>query len=264
MDEFDLDNPTLEGDDGQDGAVGRQDDDLDNEGEGGEGAGAAARQEADHQHNAAMKAARHSGEVDAEKRLKKQYDDTIAGYGVPNPYTGKSFASFEEFLEYGKRYSQEQLKVKAQKANRPVEELEQDDEDKKFLKQLREKEAEKAESEKKAQEHQEWLGKDLSAFIAKYPDVDAGKLEANPKFKKFAGSRLYQEPLATLYEDFREFTNDTEAAALAKQASKDERSTGAGGSSRDSVLTAAEQKELNEWNARYPNEKMTAAEFKKR
>lgn len=264
MDEFELDNPTTDVDDGQDDVVVRPDDDLEDEGEGGEDTGAAARQAEEHQRNAAMKAARQSGEQEAEKRLKKQYDAMIAGMGVPNPYTGKPFGSFEEFQAYGKRYKQEQLKEKAQKENRPVEELEQEDEDKRFLKQLRAESAQKAESDKKAQERQEWLANDLAAFIAEYPDVDAGKLEANAKFKEFAGSRLYQEPLAKLYESFRKFTSDTEAAALAKKASKDERSTGAGGSSKDSVLTAAEQKELNEWNARFPNEKMTAAEFKKR
>lgn len=257
MDEFEIDNPTFDEDDGQAGVVGRQDDDSDGAGDGAEDGGAAARREPDHQLNAAMKAARLQGASEAEKRLRKQFDEEISGMGVPNPYTGKPFKSYEEFRDYGRHYRAEQLNV-------PVEQLEQDDEDKRFIRSLRAENEKKAESEKKEREKREWLQNDVTVFVSKYPDIDPAKLEANAKFKKFAGSRLYNEPLAELYEAYKDFTSDTEAAAIARKASRDERSTGAGGTSSGTVLTAAEQKALDEWNARFPGEKMTAAEFKKR
>ena len=51
---------------------------------------------------------------------------------------------------------------------------------------------------------------------------------------------------------------------MEKAAKKAERSTGAGGGGVSAGLTAAQQRELDEWNREYPNLKMTAKEFLER
>ena len=60
---------------------------------------------------------------------------------------------------------------------------------------------------------------------------------------------------------FLEIAGEREAAALARAESKASRATGTGGGSGAEALTAAQQKELAEWNRNYPHMKMTAKEF---
>ena len=65
-----------------------------------------------------------------------------------------------------------------------------------------------------------------------------------------------------LYADWQELVGEDAAAkAVEKSAKKAERSTGAGGGGVSDGLTAAQQRELDEWNRSYPQMKMTAKEF---
>ena len=240
---------------GQESAVGSQ------ESEGAEGAGESEQQRA---YNAAMKAARLQGRQEAESQLKKQYDDTIAGLGVIDPYTGKPFESFAQFQEYGKKYRAEQIKARAEKEGRPAEDVAEDEEDKAFIRQQRKKEAEAAAAEEKKKQLETFLINDIKAFQTEYPDVDIEKLTENPRFKKFSLGRLYKEPLGDIYADYMDFSSETERSALAKAESKNGRSTGAGSTSGEGSLSAAEQKDLDTWNRRYPDLKMTAKEWKEK
>ena len=54
------------------------------------------------------------------------------------------------------------------------------------------------------------------------------------------------------------------AKAVEKSAKKAERSTGAGGGGVSAGLTAAQQRELDEWNREFPHLKMTAKDFLER
>ena len=58
-----------------------------------------------------------------------------------------------------------------------------------------------------------------------------------------------------------EITGSATQAAVARNESRSARSTGAGGGSGSETLTAAQQRDLDEWNRSYPDMKMTAKEF---
>lgn len=211
--------------------------------------------------NAAMKAARLQGSREAEDRIRKQFDREIAESGAVNPTTGKPFQSFKEFQEYGKKYQEELLEEQAEKTGRPVEELREEAENRAYLTKKRKEDAAKKDETEKRNANRDRLVADAMNFQAKYPDVDIRKLEQNPKFRKFAGNRLYQEPLADLYADFVELVSDAQAVAAAKADSKASRGTGGGTGGETITLTPAQQKALDEWNSNNPDMKMTAKEF---
>lgn len=74
-----------------------------------------------------------------------------------------------------------------------------------------------------------------------------------------------KEPLSELYADWQELVGEEAAAkAVEKSARKAERSTGAGGGGVSAGLTAAQQRELDEWNREFPHLKMTAKDFLER
>ena len=109
----------------------------------------------------------------------------------------------------------------------------------------------------------EFIRRDAEEFRRQYPDVDLRELDADPLFRLFCGSRYGREPLADLYGDYMALTEQS-ALAQRRRESRYERATGSGGSGGGEALTAAEQRELNEWNKAYPQMKMTANEFKSR
>ena len=108
-----------------------------------------------------------------------------------------------------------------------------------------------------------FIRRDAEEFRRQYPRVDLAELDADPLFRLFCGSRYGREPLADLYGDYLALT---ERAGLLtrRQASRYERATGSGGSGGGEALTAAEQRELREWNRAYPHMKMTAREYLER
>lgn len=198
---------------------------------------------------------------ETEARLQQQYDEQIAGLGVPNPYTGKPFRSFKEFKEYGERFRQEQLEAKAKSTGKTVEELREEEENRSYLSQKRQEEKRQKEAMAALERQKAFIAADLDAFLKKFPSVDPGKLEANPKFRKFAGKRLYQEPLAELYSDFVELVSDAERSAVEKATGKAARSTGGGQGGGMDMLTPTQRAELKAWNDENPHMKMTAQEF---
>ncbi len=211
--------------------------------------------------NAALKAARLQGSREAEERIRKQFDREIAESGAVNPETGKPFQSFKEFQEYGKKYQEELLEEQAEKTGRPIEELREEAANRAFLSKQRKEAEAKQNQTSKQQADRDRLVADAMEFMKKYPDVDIADLEKNQKFRKFAGKRLYQEPLADLYADYVELMGDAQAAGEAKADSKASRGTGGGTGGTPVTLTPAEQKNLDAWNRANPDMKMTAKEF---
>ena len=211
--------------------------------------------------NAALKAAGLQGSREAERRLRAQFDREIAESGAVNPTTGKPFQSFKEFQEYGKKYQEELLEEQAEKTGRPIEELREEAENRAYIsRQRKEAEAKKGQNSKRL-EQQQWMMDDALAFHQAYPEVDLGKLETDKRFRKFAGNRLYKEPLIGLYEDYLELVSDAQETGRAQAGSKASRGTGGGTGGETVRLTPAQQKELDEWNRENPGMKMTAAEF---
>lgn len=213
-----------------------------------------------HEFNSAMRSARLQGQREAEAAMKTE----LAKAGINNPATGKPFETFDEFKAYSSAKHQEKVKTDAAAAGKSVEEYQEDLADKDYVKRKRKEEEEAEEKRKGENRIKEFAQKDAADFAKRFPDIDPGQLEQNARFRKFAKGRLYNEPLADIYEDFKEFSSETELAALARKESKDSRGTGSGGSAKDATLSAAEQRQLDEWNERYPTMKMTAKEFKGR
>ena len=98
-------------------------------------------------------------------------------------------------------------------------------------------------------------------FQRRHPNVDITELEKNPKFRKFAGNRLYKDSISDLYDDYLELVSDAQETGRAQAGSKASRGTGGGTGGETVRLTPAQQKELDEWNRENPGMKMTAAEF---
>lgn len=270
MDEFEsqvTEQEIDEGAAGQESVVDSQEEDVTESnrdpGEGGKADPASQRQEVgqSHQDNAAAKAARIRAEQETAQRLQRQYDEQVAGMGIVNPYTGQPFKDFKDFLAYGERFRADKLAEEARKKGTTVEAIQEDLENKAWVAQKRKDEAEKRKFAKAAEERRKFMVDDLGKFMEKHPDVDPGKLEKNQRFRKFAGSRLYREPLSQLYEDFCELASDAERSAVTKAAEKANRSTGGGQSGGKDGLTPSQRADLEEWNRNNPSMKMTAKEF---
>lgn len=214
-----------------------------------------------HQDNAAARAARIRAEQETTQRLQRQYDEQIAGMGIVNPYTGKPFSGMADFLAYGQQYNADKLAQEAKTKGKTVQELQEERETKQWVQRKRQEEAAQQRTAAAMESRKAFVRADLDAFMQKYPDVDPGKLENNPKFRKFSKNRLYREPLGDIYADFVELVNDAGRAAVEKATSKSNRSTGGGNSGGSDGLTPNQRAELEEWNRDNPSMKMTPKEF---
>ena len=253
-------------DDGQEGVVDPLDVDEDEDGLGAGGSargkpGAAARMGRrsvqSHEDNAAARAAR----IRTEQDLRRQYDDTVAALGVTNPLTGAPFKNFEEFVAYGRQFQDNRLAEEARQQGVSVEELREKEADRDFLRRLRREDAQKVQAQQERQQREAYMRADLAAFTQAHPEVDVAALEGNPKFRKFAGNRLYNEPLIQLYEDFVDLVNDAQSAAVTRLEGRRERSTGSGQGGSGAGLTPSQRASLAAWNRENPDMKMTAKEF---
>lgn len=239
------------------------DDSETGEGEGDESAGDAARQEAERarKFNASMKAARQSGEKAGEERANKAHAKRIADMRLPNPEKpGSYFSSVEEMEEYSRNYRRSQAEVRAKREQRSVEEILEEDENRAFLTQQR-KAAEASGKSKSDDDRRSTLAAHVAEMRQRYPDVDIAKLDSNPSFRKFAGSRYGKESLADLYEGFVELVGSAKQAAAVQKQSKTERSTGGASGKSSGTLTTAQKAELQRWNENNPDMKMTEKEF---
>ena len=237
------------------------------EGEGAEPAEDAARQEAERarKFNASMKAARQSGEKTGEERANKAHAQRIANMRLPNPEKpGSFFTSVEEMETYADNYRRSQAESRAKREQRSVEEILEEDENRAFLTQQRKAAAEASKKTETHDDRNDSLAAHIAEMRERYPDVDIAKLDANPRFRKFAGSRYGRESLADLYESYMDVVGGAEKAAAAKSASKAARSTGGSAGKSSGTLTAAQKAELKRWNDNNPDMKMTEKEFLER
>lgn len=216
-----------------------------------------------HEDNAAARAARRRAEQETAQRMQREYTQRLSGSGLVNPRTGRPFADFEELEHYGRQLQEERLAAEAKRTGRPVEELREEEEDRVYLRQKRKADSEAELQEQKLREKREFLVQDAKQFAQAYPDVDIVKLEADPKFQKFAKRRLYVEPLSEIYADYLDVVGGAAQAAQAKAQSKAARSTGAGSGSAGGGLTSAQKAELEAWNRKFPEYHMSEKEFLK-
>ena len=206
--------------------------------------------------NARYQAARKAGESAGFRRAEERYQNALAKLGLSDPDGGGAIDSLDVLEAYADKARKTRLKNAAEESGRTVEELEEEEDAKEVV---RKQKRERAEREK------DWIAQDAAAFVREHPDVDISKLDGNAKFRRFCGSRYGKEPLSELYADWQELVGEEAAAkAVEKSARKAERSTGAGGGGVSAGLTAAQQRELDEWNREFPHLKMTAKDFLER
>ena len=212
--------------------------------------------------NARFQAARKAGEAAGFKKAQERYSAAVAKLGLTDPDGGGAIDSLDVLETYADKTRTERLKKAAAESGRTVEELEEEEDAKQVVRKQKRERAEKEKAEAEAKRQSDWVAQDAAAFLRDHPDVDISKLDANEKFRRFCGSRYGREPLSELYADWQELVGEDAAAkAVEKSAKKAERSTGAGGGGVSDGLTAAQQRELDEWNRNYPQMKMTAKEF---
>ena len=215
-----------------------------------------------HEERARNSAARRQGEKTGYDRAMKDINARIAGAGLIDPITNTPIGTLEEFENYGKRYRQQRQEARAKAENKTVAQVEEEDAAMELLRQKRREDDEKAKKSREERARAEWMRQDAQEFAEAYPEVNPGTLEADPKFRRFCGDRLYNVPLVTLYEDYMEVVGEAAKTAQAKRDDKQSRGTGAGGGSGNKVLTAKQREELENWNRANPNMKMTEKEFR--
>lgn len=187
-----VDHPEERGQEGPDAGEGSGED------RGSDGAGQGEGQTNTRAENAAIRAARIRAQREAETRMGARLDEEIASSGVLNPYTGRPFANMKEFREYGKKLREAELTEQAKKTGKSVEELTEEEANRAFLTDLRRREEAKSAERAKTRERRAFIENDVIDFVTKHPDVDVEKLENNPSFRRFAGSRFGREPLSAL------------------------------------------------------------------
>lgn len=228
-------------------------------------AGQAGKKTQSREENAAMRSMRLRAEADAAAAERAKTDEMIASSGGINPYTGKPFAGLNDFLEYAKKFREGQIAEEAEKSGRTVEEVTEEWNDRDYVRKMRTQEQEQKTPAKTAQNEDvsEFLRRDVQDFVTRHPDVDVAQLENNPAFRKFCGTRFMKEPLADLYDDYLEIKGGAEKAAVARSASRAERSTG-GGTTGGQALTPSQQNLLDQWNRENPDMAMSAKDFFRR
>lgn len=215
--------------------------------------------------NARFQAARKAGEAAGQRRAEERFRGALQKLGMTDPDSGETIDTVEGLTAYADKLRHARLKNESEKTGRSMAELEEEEDAKEVVRQKKRERDEKEKAEAEAKRRRDWVAQDAAAFLRENPDVDLAKLDANAKFRRFCGSRYGREPLSELYADWQELVGEEAAAkAVEKAAKKAERSTGAGGGGVSAGLTAAQQRELDEWNREYPNLKMTAKEFLER
>ena len=229
--------------------------------EGAESSGSPDRDRQSQEDNRKYQAARKAGEKAGYQRAVDDYNRRLARTGMRDPSTGETIGNIEGLEKYSAAIRKQRIEATAQETGKSVAEVTEEED---IRDELAQKKAEAKAAQKKAAEAkqlEEWIANDVAEFTEEYPDVDVSKLAENNSFLKFCGSRFGKEPMAGLYADWLDLVGSAERAAVARKESKASRSTGTGGGSGSETLTAAQQRELDEWNRNYPNMKMTAKEF---
>jgi len=214
-----------------------------------------------HEDNRKYQAARKAGEDAGYQKAMDEVNRRLAKTGMRDPKTGTVFTNLKDLERYAKAVRDERIQKRSEEEGRPVQEIIEEEDARDYL---AEKKAEQqaAQQQKAAEdEMKEWITQDVANFTTEYPDVDVTKLCENKSFQRFCGSRFGKEPMAELYADWLDLVGSAQKAAVAKKDSKTSRSTGTGSGAGSETLTAAQQRNLDEWNRENPDQKMTAKEF---
>ncbi len=215
-----------------------------------------------HEDNRRYQAARRQGDRSGYERGTREYNARIAKLGMRNPADGSLITDLDGLEAYSKAARHERIRQRAADEGRPEAEIEEEEANREFITSQRKAAEDSGRKRSAEQKQREWIQEDAENFMDRFPDVDLAALDNNRAFLRFCGTRYGREPLADLYQDWLELAGDAERTAQEKSRGKQARETGAGSrSGAAESLTAAQQRELDEWNRAYPGLKMTAKEF---
>lgn len=215
--------------------------------------------EDNHRYQAARRAGQRTGEQTGYARAMREVNDRISRLGMSNG--GSRIQNIEDLESYGQSARRSRIEARAAKEGRSVADVQQEEDNADFVAESRRKDAEKQRQQTEEAQRKEWIRQDALQFLEEFPGVDLKTLDQDKGFRRFCGSRYGKEPLAELYADYLDIAGGAARAGAAKAGSKEARSTGTGGGAGTDTLTAAQQRELDEWNRAYPQMKMTAKEF---
>lgn len=207
----------------------------------------AAEREAQSRFNAQMAAARKSGAAEA----RKDVNSRIAAMGRVNPSTGRTMESMEDVLAYFDAQQRSEDEAEAKKTGQSVDAVSAD-------RKARQLGRAQMAAEARAAEERAKMDSDVSEFMEAYPGVDLAKLLSGP-FKEYLDELGGNVSLTRAYKTYSRLTEKKEQAE--RSTSRDERSTGGGGTVSSGKLTASQRQALEEWNRTNPAMKMTEEEF---
>ena len=236
------------------------DDPSENQQEGGNGqpvAGAGADDNADRENNR-MAAARRSGDRAGYSRAQKEADEKIAVYGRVDPRTGKKISSVDDVLSFLKGQEDEEIAAEASRTKRSAEDIRREREAKRIGER-------QMEAERQKEDEKKYFQRDAADFIDVYGKETFDKLMKDEDFADYADGKIGKRPLTDIFERYQRLSGKAERVGREKREDKAARSTGSGsGTGANNGLSTSEKAALDNWNQRYPNMKMTEAEWKKR
>ncbi len=221
---------------------------------------AAERERQSREDNRRYQAARQAGDRAGYERAIREMNERIARSGMRAP-DGGIIEDIDGLEKTAKSFRASAIRARAEKEGRTVEAVTEEEENREFVRRAKAREQAEEKERQSREAREKFVKEDMDDFRERYPEEDLGALMKNQTFIRFAGSRLGKEPLADLFEDYREL----KISAGATGGDKAERATGSGGGKGSAVrLTASQQRDLDEWNRNYPSMKMTAKEFLER
>jgi hypothetical protein len=121
------------------------------------------------------------------------------------------------------------------------------------------------EAERQKEDEKKYFQRDAADFIDVYGKETFDKLMKDEDFADYADGKIGKRPLTDIFERYQRLSGKAERVGREKREDKAARSTGSGsGTGANNGLSTSEKAALDNWNQRYPNMKMTEAEWKKR
>lgn len=102
---------------------------------------------------------------------------------------------------------------------------------------------------------------DAILFQKEHPELDVQALVCDELFLRFCGSRFGNEPLSSLYGDYRDLIDHANQIVQARRELPISEHPNTNEASAETVLSKDQQEALDEWNTTYPYLEMTVEEF---
>lgn len=172
------------------------------------------------------------------------------------------YSSYEDFINSNGLSAEEEqgLREEARKMGYDADAYVETHIDEKYVKTLRKKDEATRLKEEVEKARRDRIQSDLESFTKNYPTVNVTELVKDPNFAKFAKGKTETQSLLEIYNDYVDLFGAIRQKSAEKIVSKQQRSTGSGGSS-NVTLSARQRTIMNDWNKRYPSMPMKPEDF---